>query len=42
MKQMNEKDIKTTIPIVMPISKEVIGILSLNNYEIKKHLFSLE
>ena len=36
MKQMNEKDIKTIIPIVMPTSKEVIGILSLNNYEINE------
>lgn len=36
MKQVNEKDIKTIIPIVMPISKEIISILSLNNYEIKE------
>ena len=30
MKQVNEKDIKIIIPIVMPISKEVIGYYCLD------------
>lgn len=34
--KVNEKDIKTIVPIVMPCSLETIGIMTLGNYDDNK------
>ena len=34
--KINEKDIKTIVPIVMPYSLKIIGIMTLGNYNDSK------